>query len=142
MKLTKYIVFIPVVLAMTTLLPHRASATDTRVETLGASGLFLEDENNIWYFPAALLRYPDLMVFSFGGRVNTLTPYSDLYSVGTLTLPRRMALGIAFGSGKNTVTYAPLVAQERLHLFWGVNMGSQKLGVRFSRFSAMSDAIP
>lgn len=133
---------IQITIGVILLIASPIGATDTRVETLGASALFLEDEYNIWHYPAALLRYPDLLVFSFGGRTNALTPPSELYTVGTFALPRSMALGIAFGSGQNAVTYAPLVAQERLHLFWGVPVGSRKLGVRFSRFSAVRNAVP
>ena len=92
-------------------------ATDTRVETMGASALFLEDEDNIWYFPASILKYPNLLVLSLGGRASALTPQSELRTSGTFALPRGTVLGVAFGSDVKQVTYAPLTAEELLHLF-------------------------
>ncbi|MFB0516173.1 MAG: hypothetical protein ACETWG_06170 [Candidatus Neomarinimicrobiota bacterium] len=130
------------IIAMVILLPSPIGATDTRVETLGASALFLKDEDNIWYFPASLLQYPNLLVMSLGGRASELTPQSEFWASGTYALPRGMVLGVAFGADEKQVTYAPLAAEEQLHLFWGIPAGSRGFGLRFSRFGAINNRVP
>lgn len=89
-----------------------ATATATRVETLGDAALFLRDNNNIWRFPSAVLDYRTTQVLGLAGRVNQLTPWSDLRTTGIFPLPRGMAIGAAFGEAERWVSYAPLNARE------------------------------
>lgn len=117
-------------------------ATDTRVETMGESALFLEDEDNIWYFPAAIFEYPNLMVLSLGGQAGTLTPQSKLRTLGTISLPRGMVLGAGFGAEVKQVTYAPLDAAELLHLFWGFRDSSNQYGLSISQYGAVNSRPP
>ncbi|UCH09600.1 MAG: hypothetical protein JSU61_10280 [Fidelibacterota bacterium] len=123
-------------------LPSLLTATDTRVETLGASGVFLEDESNIWNHPSALLRYTNQLVLGLGGQSSILTPASELATLGTFALPRGMALGLGFGSAERDVTFAPLNAEEQVHLFWGISRGERRYGLRLSRFGTIRDAPP
>jgi len=142
MKVMRSFIPVPAVIALVILIPRPLGATDTRVETLGASGLFLEDDNNIWYYPTTLLRYPNLLILSLGGKTSALTPPSELRTSGTFKLTRGMVLGVAFGSEETKETYAPLSAEEQLHLFWGAPIGGRRFGLRFSRFGAIQNAVP
>jgi hypothetical protein len=142
MRLKKYTSVLVILLGMMVQLPCPVSATDTRVETLGASGSFLDDESNIWIHPSALLRYANQLVLGLGGQSSILTPTSELTTLSTLALPGGMALGLAFGSTEQEVTFAPLRAEEQLHLFWGIPKGNRRYGLRLSRFGAMRDAPP
>lgn len=134
--------FIQVTLGVALLIASPIGATDTRVETMGASALFLEDENNIWYFPASILEYPNLLVLSLGGRASALTPQSELRTLSTISLPQGMVMGIGFGSDEKQVTYAPLNAKELLHLFWGTRGGSRRYGLSISQYGAINNNPP
>ncbi|MFC1547452.1 hypothetical protein ACFL5M_02875 [Candidatus Neomarinimicrobiota bacterium] len=138
----KYKALFVVVLGAIIQLPTPMGATDTRVETLGASGSFLEDQSNIWGHPSTLLRYPNQLVLSLGGQTSVLSPPSNLKTLGTFKLPSGMVLGMAFGSAENDVTFAPLQAEEQVHLFCGIPKGNRRYGLRLSRFGAMRDAPP
>ncbi len=124
------------------LLASPVDATDTRVETLGASGLFLNDEDNIWYFPSTIHEYPNLMVLSLGGQASTLTPLSELRTFGTVYLPQGTLLGIGFGAEEKQVTYAPLEAAELLHLFWARANAGNRYALSISQFGAISSHPP
>lgn len=119
-----------------------ATATDTRVETLGDAGLFIRDDNNIWQFPSTVLDYRTTQVLSLAGRVNELTPRSDLRTTGIFPLPRGMAIGAAFVAGERQVLYAPLNAKEQLHLFYGLPRGNRSFGLRLSRYGAQRNQPP
>jgi hypothetical protein len=142
MRLKKYKALCMVVLGVIIQLPNPVGATDTRVETLGASGSFLEDQSNIWLHPSALLRYPNQLVLSRGGQTSILTPTTELRTLGTFALPGGTVLGIAFGATENDVTFAPLKAAEQVHLFWAFSKGKRRYGLHLSRFGAMRDAPP
>jgi len=128
--------YFPVILAMATAFPQFVSATDTRVETLGDSGVFLEDVSNIWFYPTSLLRYPDQLILNLGGQISILTPPSVRQTISTLALPSGAVFGVAFGSAEKQVTFAPLNAEEQLHLFWSKPVGKGKYGLRLSSFGA------
>jgi len=141
-KLTRGGSFIQVTFGVILLIASPIGATDTRVETMGASALFLEDEDNIWYFPASILEYPNLLVLSLGGRASALTPQSELRTFGTIALPQGMVMGMGFGSDEKQVTYAPLNAKELLHLFLGKREGSRRFGLSISQYGAINNHPP
>ncbi|MFC1543123.1 hypothetical protein ACFL4K_01130 [Candidatus Neomarinimicrobiota bacterium] len=134
--------FIQVTLGVVLLMANPIGATDTRVETLGASALFLEDEDNIWHFPASILEYPNLLVLSLGGRASALTPRSEFRILGTIPLPQGMVMGMGFGSDERQVTYAPLGAKELLHLFIAKREGSRRTGLSISQYGAINNNNP
>lgn len=142
MKLNRSRSYIFAILAIAASFPRSVSATDTRAETVGASGLFIEDESNIWYYPAALLRYPDRLIFNLGGQTSLLTPLSAMRTMSAFTLPGGTVLGVAFGSAEKKVTFAPLTAEEQIHLFWSRPAGNRNYGLRISRFGASREAAP
>ena len=128
--------------ALSLLMPATTTATGTRVETLGDAALFLRDDNNIWQFPSAVLDYRTTQVLGLAGRVNQLTPWSDLRTTGIFPLPRGMAIGAAFGAAEMQVLYAPLIAREQLHLFYGLPWGNRSFGLRLSRYGALRNQPP
>lgn len=117
---------------------NEVSASDVRTETLGNSNFFIQDDNNIWLFPATILDNSDLFLFSLGGEVTPETGESDFLSSALFALPNRAVFGASFSDDKAKIQYAPFNPNHQSHLFYGRRFGKNKFAIRFSRYAQKS----
>lgn len=117
-------------------------ATDTRVETMGGSGLYLEDDADIWIYPSALSEYGDRLAIGLGGSASSLTAQSVLRTVATLRLVNRVVIGVAMGNERISHSNLPLAATEQMHLLLSAPFGKNTVGFHLSRWGAINSDAP
>ncbi len=107
-----------------------ANATLTRVLTMGESNHLLNDEENIWVWPQALLKFPALGVINIaGGGVN---------SSGIHYSCNENHLGIYWTNGQIDNRYLPAYfgggLDQKITLFYARELGAMPFGVGLSLY--------
>ena len=130
------LLIILIFLALTTV----ASATQTRVTTLGNVDHIIADENNIWQYPQTLSMYPDRVLIEIAGtnfnRAGMHYGGSLAESIGSIAL--------YFNQATLSNTYAPSVPdtsgnpqttiQQKIDLIWAKEISAVTFGAGISMY--------
>ncbi len=105
-------------------------ATETRVFSMGQSGLFLNDNSNILYFPGNVMRFGNEIVTELRLKDN-----EELFSAEVRLPVSSYMLGLNFNRPINV--FNPGVGtnirlEQTSDLYFGTKIGGNDLGVRFS----------
>lgn len=130
-----------------------ASATETRVLTMGDANMIVKDENNIWLFPSTINMYPNLIL----GEVGTWTtyqydPYYEDYDQSMQTDLYRVGGHYSFGEDRGIVGLYfdkkglmidpdiqpdpgwDMSTDQRINLFYGRPLMDIDFGLAFSLY--------
>lgn len=124
------------VLAALLILCAVASASDTRVVTMGDNNLILLDEANIGMFPSRIVEYPNLAIAELGS--------NDMMSLGMhwkFREDKPCVLGTyLYNNSDEEHEFSPINApwgeNQRIDLYWGTKLSSHKFGVHIARRSS------
>lgn len=109
-----------------------ATATETRVRTLGENYDTLRDEDNIWLYPSTLVEYPNLMIGEV--RMGEFGKGGGHWGIGSFVL----------GAYFNTSAYSfiweipelgtleAISIDQRIDFFYGRHLGDLPFGLRLS----------
>ncbi len=114
-----------------------ASATQTRVQTLGDVDHIIKDDFNIWTFPQSLTLYPNRFIADIDG--------SDLHSIGAhLSGCLLGSMAMYFSTHRMVNVYAPLIEDpdgnqqvgidQKIDLFWAREFNTATLGLALSYY--------